>query len=165
MANNTEIQQELEEIGPALSRILNTTPYTPPPAGYFEQLPTSVLAEIQQAKVVGMVPRTNRWRFAAAAAIAGALIIGAWLFTEKRSPNGPAPLAEATSAAPIQQGIQQVSDSDMANYVNVNDISGSEDVPSLGPISDEDIDLVLADVSDQELQQYLDQDDVSPKLN
>nr|MBA4168675.1 hypothetical protein [Chitinophagaceae bacterium] len=65
----------------------------------------------------------------------------------------------------VQKDMQQVSDTEMAAYVDAHDIAPVDDVSANAQIRDEDVPLVLADITDQELQQYLDQENLSPKLN
>lgn len=165
MSTRKEIQEELEEIGSVLARIPRTNPYSPPPDGYFEQLTATMLQEVRQAKLVPLVARRSVWRMAAAAAIAGFLVLGGWLYLEKHSPGTNEVVADASILPTLQKNIQQVSDSEMVNYVEGNDIVDPDEVSSTVPIKEEDLNLVFADVSDQELQQYLDQQNVSVKLN
>jgi hypothetical protein len=160
MTPDNDTRKELESISPVLSRLSKTNPYIVPP-GYFEQLPSAMLAQVKQAKVVVMAPKRNIWRLAVAAAIAGAVILGAWLLMDKQSSVDT--LAQVNDVS-VQKQMQQVSETEMADYVDRNDIIPAEDISS-APISAEDVQLVLADVSDQELQQYLDQENVSANLN
>lgn len=158
MAPDNDIQKELEEISPFLSRLPKVNPYTVP-AGYFEQFPSSVLTEARQAKVLSITPKRTVWRLAVAAVIAGAVMIGGWIFVERRTP--------VDAVASVQKQIGRVSDAEMAAYVEGSGslVIQSDDLSSSAPMKDEDVPLVLADVSDQELQQYVDQHAPSAKLN
>jgi len=158
MATDNEIQTELEEISPVLSRLLKTNPYTVP-TGYFEQLPSTILAEVKQVKVMTMTPVSSAWRIALAAAVMGLIFTGGWLYMQKQPATSP--LNEVS----MQKGMQQVSETEMANYIDVNDILSVDAISSSEQISGEDVALVLADVPDQELKQYLEQENLSPKLN
>jgi hypothetical protein len=158
MATDNEIQTELEEISPVLSRLLKTNPYTVPP-GYFEQLPSTILAEVKQVKVMTMTPVSSARRFALAAAVMGLIFIGGWLYMQKQPATSP------LNKVSMQKDMQQMSETEMANYIDVNDILSGDAVSSSGQISGEDMALVLADVPDQELKQYLEQENSSLKLN
>ena len=156
-----DFMKELREVSPVLARLPKTTPYTVPPA-YFDLLPSAMIGEVKQARLVNMAPVQSRWRFAAAAAITGTILLGGWLFMEKRSSgNG---LAQANEAS-VRKNMQQMSEKEMAAYVDKNEIVPAVDTFSYPLIKEEDVNLVLADVSDQELQQFLDQENSSAKLN
>lgn len=156
MAPDNDTHKELEEVSPFLARLPKSSPYTVP-SGYFEEFPTSVLSEAKQAKVINIAPKRGIWRLAIAAAVAGAILLGGWFFMEKQAP--------ADTLASVQKQMQQVSDTEMAAYVEGSDVIQSDDLSSSAPIKDEDLPLMLADVSDQELQHYLDQQTPSAKLN
>jgi hypothetical protein len=68
-------KEEMETLSPVLNRLRNKNPYSVP-AGYFENLEAKY--KKQEAKIVSITGR--RWyRFAAAAAIAGIIILGGLL--------------------------------------------------------------------------------------
>lgn len=161
MATDKEIHKELEEISPVLSRLPKINPYTVPD-GYFEQFPSTILAEARQAKVISIAPQRNTWRLAAAAVISGAILLGGWFFMQKRS---SVDVLAPANVASVQTEMQQVSDTEMVAYVEGNGITPADDVSASGQISDEDVPLVLADVTDQELQQYEEQENSPANLN
>lgn len=158
MAPDNDINKELEEISPFLSRLPKNNPYSVP-SGYFEQFPSSVLAKVKQARVVSIGVKRNVWRLAAAAAIAGAVMIGGWIFMEKQTP--------VDTTASVQKEMKQISDTEIMAYAEGSRgiVTQGDDLSSSAPIKDEDVPLVLANVSDQDLQQYLDQQTPSSKLN
>jgi len=165
MATEKEIREELDEIGSVLARIPPTTPYSPPPEGYFEQLTATVVQQTRQAKRISISPQRAAWRMAAAAAVAGLLLLGGWLFMQNRSSGTADTFADVAILPMLQKNMQEVSDSEMINYVEGNDIVNPDEPSFSAPISDDDINLVFANVSDQELQQYLNQENISVKMN
>ncbi len=163
MAPDNDFRKELEELSPILSKIRRDGIYTAPPPGYFEELPSNILSRVKEAKVIEMKPLRRIWRTLAAAVATGAVLVTGWILIGDNSPAGHSNLsADAT----VQHQIQQVSDTEMAAYIDRNSVAtGNDYLLTSGPITDDDVPLVLADVSDQELQQYVDQNLPTTKLN
>jgi hypothetical protein len=128
------------------------------PEGYFESLPEIVLSRVNQerkgAKVLVLSRNRSFLKYAAAAVIAGALLIGGSLFF-----NHPAsPNAEVTNPA-----LTAISDQEILNYLEAQNVPLS-DMNNLAAVdlTENDAKDLLGDVSDEELQQYLN-DHVSTK--
>jgi hypothetical protein len=115
-------------------------------------LPQQILQKVksQPAKVVSMNFTRKVIRYAAAAVVAGLVIAAAWLYIGKGTDNG--------SLA----GIEQVSDEGLESYIeNQSSVNPAETTVlaanTNAEIDEEDMKDMLADVSDEELQKYVDQ--------
>jgi hypothetical protein len=153
--NNISSPEEIAEVSPLLAGLKNKNPYQVP-IGYFQNLNTSVrIAEDIPSKLVA-APGFNRIkkisipmrivRYAAAACIIG--MIGITTFN----------LTHHQIADPIK-GLTTVSDQDMANYLDIDDVHWTPDntsslETSTVNLSDNDIHDLLSSVPDVELEQY-----------
>lgn len=157
------VQQELKELSPLLSSIPKTNVYTVP-ENYFETLQIAAIKENVQpaAKVILIGSKTRKWlNYAAAACIAAVLFGGGYLYFAKEKPLVPGvsiynpPLATVD----VQKEISGLSDDEINNYLkdhnntavytNVADDNNSENMDILQSL--------LQNVSDEEIQQYLNQ--------
>src|SRR5581483_7912690 len=115
------------------------------PEGYFESFPGQMLQKAitePSAKVVSTSFAKRIFRYTAAAVVIGIIALGGWLWVKK--PAGNENVAQNSI-------LQNVSDSEITNYV--------ENVPNLSTeVKEDDVKLLLADVPDEELQHYLEQD-------
>jgi hypothetical protein len=121
------------------------------PAGYFEQLPGQVLKAVraqQPAKVVSMSFTRRVLRYAAAAIVAGLIITGGVLYLNKGTDKG---------VGPVTASLDNISDDVLENYLENQTPAPAE--PALAANTDEltasDMKDMLADVSDEDLQQYI----------
>jgi hypothetical protein len=172
-----EAREELEAISPLLASLSRKMPFEVPqgyfeaaplpvetslldglsrempyavPAGYFESLPDALLRRVApKAKVVAMRP--VRWmRMAAAAVVATAMAIGSWLYTH------PAPSLTANPQAWVQKRLNGVPDSALDKFIQTADpVHGNEVAQSQQPKND--VRQLLRDVSDNEMEAFLDQ--------
>ena len=145
------VNVELENLSPLMSSLKDKQVYEVP-AGYFDQLPQQVLLQVksQPAKVVSMNFTRKVVRYAAAAVVAGLVLAAAWLYIG----NG--------KEEPGLAGIEQVSDEGLESYIeNQSSVSPAETTVLAAntntEIDEEDMKDMLADVSDEELQKYVDQ--------
>jgi hypothetical protein len=145
------VNVELENLSPLMSSLKNKQVYEAP-AGYFDQLPQQILQKVksQPAKVVSMNFTRRVVRYAAAAVVAGLIVAAAWLYIGTGK--------EESSLV----GIEQVSDEGLESYIeNQSSVSPAETtvlaVNTNAEIDEEDMKDMLADVSDEELQKYVDQ--------
>lgn len=149
------VQAELEKESVILSSLKAINVYQAP-AGYFEQFPATMLAKVQhQQQTAKVVPMHRRkiWRIAAAAVVAGALAITTWLYFQ---------VADTTPPAVPVAGLEKVSDTELQQYIDNQLVNFTETNPvsvEPGEINTEDMKEMLADVTDEELQKYLDQND------
>jgi hypothetical protein len=142
------VNVELENLSPLMSSLKNKAVYEVP-AGYFENLPEQMLkqAKSQPAKVVRMNFARRAMRYAAAAVVAGLIIAAAWIYL------GTNKSADGTSIA----GIEQVSDEMLENYLETNLVEAPVLASNSSEIDADDLKDILADVTDEELQKYVDQ--------
>lgn len=145
------VNGELENLSPVMSSLKNKPVYEVP-AGYFEQLPEKLLQRVksQPARTVSMNFTRRVMRYAAAAVVAGLIVLGGWLYFGN---NGT-----GTTNDPA---LAQISDEMLENYLDNQSVTPAE-TTVLASNGDADIDSddlkdLLADVSDAELQKYIDQ--------
>lgn len=147
------VQAALEKESAVLSGLKAINVYQAP-AGYFEQFPAAMLAKVQhQQQTAKVVPMHRRkiWRIAAAAVIAGALAMTTWLYFQP-----------AETTPPAVAGLEKVSDSELQQYIDNQLVNFTETNPinvEPGDLNTEDMKEMLADITDEELQKYLDQND------
>lgn len=139
-------RQEIAEISPLLAGLQKKNPYSLP-AGYFETwkvpFPES---EKKPAKLMKMGARTRVIRYAAAASVVALLGIAVFTITKQRKITDPI------------TDLANVSDQDMANYLDSDDIHwtpgiSSTEISSVA-FNDNDIHDLLSSVPDDELEQY-----------
>ena len=145
------VNEELENLSPLMVSLKETSIYQVPPR-YFEQLPAEILSKVkkQPAKVVSMTFTKRVVRYAAAAAIAGAIAVGGWMYFDGRSGG--------TSATdPVETGLAAVPDQEMESFLADNTVALADagTVVANDGISESDTKDLFANVSDDELQRYL----------
>jgi hypothetical protein len=155
------VNDELENLPTFMNDLKNKNPYQTP-AEYFDKLAESILSNIknlpQQAKVISITKRKTWLKFAAAAVIAGIITTAGFLMFNKN--NTVLPAADPVAA------LAKVSDQEMLDYLQ-NQNLGAPDSSinselAIADLSDNDNDNdaadLLSNVSDEELQQYLDKE-------
>ena len=127
------------------------------PAGYFVQLPGQVMKAIkaqQPAKVVSMSFTRRIMRYAAAAVVAGLIITAGWLYIGNRGITNPTGLAPKDVAK-----LDSISDEMLQKYLENQTPTPAENVIAATTAVDEldanDMKDMLADVTDEDLQQYI----------
>ena len=153
---NVSSPEEIAEISPLLAGLRNKNTYQVP-SGYFQNLNTPIhTAEKSQSELftISDINTTKKRisipirivRYAAAACIVGMIGITTFNLTHRHISD------------PIN-GLITVSDQDMANYLDVDDVHWTPDNPtsletSTVTLSDNDIHDLLGSVPDVELEQY-----------
>ena len=145
------VNEELENFSPLMSSLKHINAYKVP-ENYFQQLPHEVLhmARKQPTKVVSLFARKKILRYAAAAIVTGVLVVSSFFFFNgNQSSNIANPVAD----------IQRVSDEEIINYLDYQDITAIDAGTSSASsdINVEDLKEMLTDIPDEELQQYLSQ--------
>lgn len=125
-------------------------PYTVP-AGYFSQFAQQVLQEVKpQAKAISMGSR--RWmQYAAAAVLAGALVLGGILYQQKPNATNPANNPEDW----VAKKLEQVSNQELEAFILSTEVSGNEMAQQKG--NTKEVRTFLKDVSSTELDAFLNQ--------
>lgn len=148
------VQEELEDFSPLLSQ-LKDAPLYQVPAGYFDQLPGAIMQKIQEkqpAKVVKMGSRMTLRRYIAVAAVLLVLATGAWWFFQPAAPG-------IETAGIDQSKVQNLPDEELISYLNEQSLASLANSEALASNLDAEADGMqdlLKDVSDEELQQYVD---------
>lgn len=149
------VNKELENLPPVLAGLKHKQVYQAP-AGYFEQLPDQVLAQVKTsvkpAKVVSFGAGKKLMRYAMAAMLTGLVATGAWWFTgNSGSQKSDGVVAE----------VDKMTTEELQSYVDNQsvalpsaDLLATNTRPELdaGDMSD-----LLQNVSDEEIQKYLEQ--------
>lgn len=149
----SEVQEELETISPLLSSIPKTNVYTVP-GDYFESIKTSpVNKQPEPAKIIPF-RHTRRWiNYAAAACIAILLLGGSYLFLNKNSIETTAAVEPAVN---VEQQISGLSDEEITSYLQANSNTAVY-TNSTGDAQSNEMQNMLQNVSDEEIEQYLNQ--------
>jgi hypothetical protein len=159
------VNEELENFSPVMAELKNKPVYMVP-EGYFDTTPAIILQkarEQQPAKVISIGFRRKIVRYAAAAAVTGIIILTGYLYQSKN-------VAPATD---IAAATAKIPDQEIENFLNNNTVSLTDTyadtinmatVEETGAASDDTKDL-LADISDEELQKYVDQHSETPITN
>jgi hypothetical protein len=154
------VNDALENNSPLMNGLKRVQVYEVP-AGYFEQLPRQVLKAVkaqQPAKVVSMSFTRRVLRYAAAAMVAGLIITGGVLYLNKggdKVTDGDKPVLAAAE-------LDSISDEVLENYLENQTPAPAEtaEVPLANNVTNDDLSAsdmkeLLADVSDEDLQQYI----------
>lgn len=152
------VQEELDEFSPVLHN-LKHAPLYEVPAGYFDQLPDAILKKVneqQPAKVIKMGSRSNLRRYIAAAAVVLVMLTGGWWFLQQPGTSEKPPVAE---------GIKQLADDELIHFLDDQSLAAESAGNSVvyTEFDNNDMHDLLADVSDEELQQYVEKN--SPLIN
>ncbi len=155
------VNEELENLSPLMNDLKNKQVYQVP-ANYFDTVPGMVTDKItqQDALVVAVDFRKRVLRYAAAAVVIGIMALGAWMYSGK--PTEIKPIA-INSSAPIPDSVSSelvktLSDSDLVSLADNPVFSGTETTDiALDELTTNDTNELLGDLSDEVLEQYLDQ--------
>ncbi len=142
---------------------LRTVPAYRVPDGYFDDLTKSLVSAKTvpaPAKIIQM-KRFGYRRLLAAAVVAGLVFLGSWFFFLQDKNDGQASMAMKTnviSDKSIHYQTTKVPDAELLTYLDNTEDFGMPDEVILDPESGVDLaSLMLTDVSDAELENYIDQ--------
>lgn len=153
-AEGDSASEELKTLSPLLAELSKKSPYSVP-QGYFESLPV-VPSKKPQGKVVSM-PR-KVFKYAAAAVTAGLIILSAWFYLGNINESKPELATAVPDTSSELKKLETISEGEMAAFVEAGAaIYLPEPGPALGELAENDVQWLLSDVSDQELEQYLKQ--------
>ncbi len=139
-------KEELETISPFLGGLKKQTPYTVPPE-YFETL----VHDRPVGKVVSFTSR--KWfRYAAAAVVTGFIALAGLLYFNSRNHFDPVDQPYAW----IKKSIKKVDTKDIDAFVKLaeEELPNQKDVV-VSPVNPEEIKELMKDVSDKEIQDFL----------
>lgn len=155
------VNEELENLSPLMMGLKNQSVYTVPD-GYFDTVAPAVMEAVKKqpaAKVVSIGFGKKMMRYAAAAVITGIAVIGGYLALNK-----PAVVNNTDGIAKINwdsANVAKIPDQEIESFLNNNTVSLA-DVSDDNSVNENDLKELLADVSDEELQQYLEQHGATP---
>ena len=169
LENAASAKEELDIISPFLSGLTKKMPFSTP-EGYFESLAPGIEkagtdGNREPARVVKMFQPRKTFRLAAAAVTIGVISIAAWLFMRQPAVHEYAAKADIEVQKELKNKVSEISENELANFVETNTNITFSDSTSMVEIREEDVKLMLADISDQELEKFLDQNAVKQKFN
>ncbi len=145
-------KEELETLSPLLSGLKKTMTYSVP-QGYFDSLAEKRNKPV--AKVVSIAHR--RWfRYAAAAVVTGVIVLAGFIYINFRNSVDPVEQPYAW----VKKSLKKVDKADIDAFVKLAD----EELTNLvvtSPVKSEEIKELMKDVSDKELQDFLDETTVT----
>ena len=151
------VNEELENLSPLMNGLKEKKAYQVP-EGYFDGLAEQVLEKAKSqkgAKVISIGFTRKLMRYAAAAVVAGLIIMGGWFYFDTSFVTPTDPLAKVEKAV---TNTKLVTDQALQEYVE----SQSSSIDATAPAASSEIDAsdmkeMLADISDEELQAYVEQ--------
>lgn len=158
------VNHELETLPGILNIVKNDNVYKVPDR-YFERLPLQLLRRVKETKKAPVLLPGFRRRvinYAVAAMLTGVLAIGAWEFFQDKNEN-----IAGNDLNEFEQirDKEKISDDEIVNYLEYNSTSESDISGDAAPDYKEvEVKELLADVPDEELQQYLEQNAASRDL-
>jgi hypothetical protein len=149
MMERVRWEEELNAIAPLLADISRKPVYAVP-EGYFEQF--KVEPNEEKTKVLRMPVWRKIISYAAAAAVAGVLVTGAFLYTDTK----PAESFDVAyySKVDVQAALNKLPEEALQQYLNTNAVGGAGhemNAEIMAPEASNDVE----DVSDEELMNYL----------
>lgn len=154
------VNEELENLPDWMAALKHKATYQSP-EGYFENLPSQLLdkaiAVKQPARIISF--RSRFLQFAAAAVLVLAFMSATFLYWQQGKVSSQ-PLA-------LQKEVAAIPDTVLENYLNTQSSRIAETSASAGnpdEINQDDMSDLLADVSDAELQHYLEANGVNSRL-
>lgn len=156
------VNHELETLSLKLSAVNKENVYKVPDS-YFINLPLQLLSKVnQQNRLISSGFKRKLIRYAMAALITGAVAVGVWEFFQDKPT-----VANGRGLTGINKIIdtEKISDDEIVNYLEFNEVAPSEpDSKAVSDFKEEEVKELLADLSDDELEQYLDQHAASKDL-
>jgi hypothetical protein len=145
-------QGYFEELSPVLTVAHDRSTYQVP-EGYFTGLPEKILEKVAEP-AMGKVLKGNWWKFSSAAAIAACLLlIFSWPQVDTR-------IGEGAPTADVPGGLQKLSDQEIQAYLDDQHVILAEPAnPSTATLdmNEGDVKSLLGEVSDNDLQQYMEE--------
>jgi hypothetical protein len=161
------VNGELENLSPLMNSLRKENVYEVP-ADYFEQLPGQVLNAVkaqEPAKVVSIGFGRRMLGYAAAAVVAGIIVVAGWLFIDNKQGNIKS--SDNTPGTEVAKSdLDSISDDILEKYLENQLAAPAETAVAATNSNDANIDAsdmkdMLADVSDEDLQQYLEKYSIS----
>lgn len=149
------VNEELENLSPLMTGLKTKQVYEVP-AGYFDANATAILQKLNNGsgsgKVISIGFGRKMMRYAAAAVVAGLMLVAGYMYTGKTKPGAATPGALPELAKVTDQEIESFLNNNTASVADTSSIVTADD-----EISDKDSKDLLANISDEELQHYAEQ--------
>lgn len=158
------VNEELENLSPLMSQLKPINVYSVP-ANYFDELPVAVLNKVKQpAKVVSISFTRKVMRLTVAACVAGIIGVAGWFYVANN--NTTVQNTNDVVAAELQETekaiLNTASDEAIENFIEGNTTPvADESALAAADITVENTEDLFADVSDEQLQQYLEETGVN----
>jgi hypothetical protein len=149
-------QEELTTLSPLLSGLKKGNLYAVPD-GYFEDLTNELSIAVSRKSESKVIPLSRRrwFRYATAAVVSGAIVLIGIAYFDK--PNTK-PVEANKAWAKVEKNVQTLSDKELNDFVQYTDAGlGGNEIVAGKSAPAEDVKDLLKDVSDKEIQQFLDQ--------
>ncbi len=163
------VNEELENLSPLMIELKSKQVYEVP-QGYFDTTAAIILNKIKQqppAKVISIGFGKKIMRYAAAAVITGIVVLSGYFYAGKRTVSAIDDIHTAAAKIPDQEieNFLNNSSSALADIgMDAADTVAAKDVAAVDSNANDTKDL-LANISDEELQQYIDQRSETPVTN
>lgn len=156
-ASKSEIFEEMEEISPLLNTISKRNVYTAPD-GYFVKAEwTKSSVPVKKSKVVSISTGKRFFNYAAAAII-GLLVTGLFLFTGKENRNATANVKAASE-------VKKLSEQEIVDFLKTTAPTENIIVTNNGSNKkDSDIKSIVSQMSDKEIQQFLEENGAKDEM-
>lgn len=149
MDSKKNIEDELGSIAPLLNSI-NKSPVQFLPAGFFEQLVVTIPQS--EAPIIQMQSRFKWMRYATAAIVAGILVIGAFIYTNRSNALFE---YEQYSKMDIAAEMGQVTDEDLQAYLSAATVLSGAGHQAIAEEPYLPMETKLEQISDEDLLKYL----------
>lgn len=162
---HNEVHEELEDVAPLLNTISRLMPYHVAP-GYFENLSVNIqgeeIADRAPAKVIKTSWFTRSYKYAAAAVIAGVVIVSTFLLSPDRDLQNSS--ATYTSSINIPAAVNKVSEAEITEFLNNTSII--PEAAASNTITNNEFDILqgLENTSAEDIQDYLKQYEAADAL-
>lgn len=147
----SDLQQELENLSPLLSKLPKTNVYTIP-EGYFENQ-FIIKQKSSPAKLIFIGAKTRNWfNYAAAACVAAIMLLGGYLYSVNKSSNNNT-RQNQLAGINIKTAISHLSDSTITNYLKTDNTGA---YASQNPDNEDlNIQTLIENTSDEEIENFL----------
>lgn len=151
------VNEELESS--AILSALKTKNAYSVPTGYFESFPQLMLQKAkseQRGKVVSISFGRKAMRYAAAAVVTGLIVLAGFFYFNQQPVGTTLAQADEKLKQETQKNLQGFSDNELLNYIeNEESVLPEPLLMASGDIDTEDVKYMLADVSEEGLEEFL----------
>lgn len=147
------VNEALENLSPMMQELKAKQAFTVPD-GYFQQFPQQMLEKVPSvsgATVVSMRKKSSWIQYAVAACFLGVLAIAGWFYTHQTTVNS------LTEVAKVEKEMKALKDDEIEQYINAaqSNYEPATAMVAAAELKQDDIKDMISDISDEELEQYL----------